>query len=80
MGDLVLEELEHLEFDLTSGETALFERIPGYGIALLPKNGHPVRIPGYGDNNGYYNSSIDLVLSKDGEVVATFEVSECQDY
>lgn len=74
--DLTLEDFAGLEFDLTSDN--FFERIDGYGIALNPVVGHPVRIPGYGSNNGYYSSNLDLVLDgKDFHKV--FDISECQD-
>lgn len=72
-----IEDFEGLEFDLSNDN--FFERIPDYGIALLPINGHPIRIPGYGDNNGYYGADITLVLQKDNETLR-FDVSECQDY
>lgn len=70
--DLKLEDFDGLEFDL-SGDT-FFERVPDYGIRLIPVSGHPVSIPGYGYNNGYYSSNLDLTLS-DGR---TFDVSSCQ--
>lgn len=70
--DLKLEDFEGLEFDL-SGES-FFERVEDYGIRLIPVNGHPISVPGYGYNNGYYGSNIDLCLS-DGR---TFDVSNCQ--
>ena len=50
--DLKIEDFKDLEFDLTNDD--FFERIEDYGIALKPINGFPVRIPGYGSNNGYY--------------------------
>jgi len=75
--DLTLEDFEGLEFDL---ESNFFERIEDYGIALLPIVGHPVRIPGYGWNNGYYSSQLDLVLlDTHNEIIKAFDVSECQD-
>lgn len=74
--DLALDEFDELEFDLTSDK--FFERIEGYGIALKPLSGHPVRIPGYGYNNGYYSSNLDLFLSDDKGLSIKFDVSECQ--
>lgn len=73
MEDITLADFEGLEFNLTGD--SFFERIDGYGIALLPVNGHPVRIPGYGFNNGYYSSNMSLVLS-DGR---SFDIEECQE-
>lgn len=74
--DLTLEDFEGLEFDLTSD--SFFERIEDYGIALIPIVGHPIRIPGYGSNNGYYGSNIDLVIEVNHKVFKRFDVSECQ--
>jgi hypothetical protein len=77
LADLTLEDFEGLEFDLSNDD--FFERIENYGIALKPKNGHPVRIPGYGSNNGYYSSNLALVLEANGEVIKRYDITECQD-
>lgn len=74
--DLSLDDFEGLEFDL-SGDS-FFERVDGYGIRLVPINGHPVSVPGYGYNNGYYSSNLSLVLTKDGKQISKFDISECQ--
>jgi len=75
--DLTLADFDGLEFDLTSD--TFFERIEDFGITLNPLVGHPVSIPGYGSNNGYYSSNLDLVLiNNDGDVYKSFNVSECQ--
>lgn len=74
--DLTIEDFEGLEFDLESDE--LFERIPNYGIALKPVFGHPVRIPGYGNNNGYYSSNLSLVITDRKNFTRKFDISECQ--
>lgn len=75
--DLTLSDFEGLEFDLTND--AFFERIDGYGIALKPVNGYPVRIPGYGFNNGYYSSRLDLIISdNEDRVLKTYNISDCQ--
>lgn len=76
-GDLTLDDFNGLEFDLTSDN--FFERIEDYGIALKPIHGHPVRIPGYGFNSGYYSSNLDLVLSDNKGFRKVFDISECQD-
>jgi hypothetical protein len=74
--DLTLADFEGLEFDLSNDN--FFKRLEGYGIALLPIHGHPVRVAGHGYNNGYYSSNLDLVLSgKDFN--KTFDISDCQD-
>lgn len=72
-----LEDFDGLEFDLSTD--AFFERVPDYGIRLVPTNGHPVSIPGYGYNNGYYSSNLSLILTTpDGK--KTFDISECQEW
>ena len=77
LSDLELEDFEGLEFDLSNDD--FFERIEGYGIALKPINGFPIRIPAYGQNNGYYSSNLSLVLEGMGwEKV--YDITECQDY
>lgn len=78
MGDLTIEDFKGLEFNLSNDD--FFERIEGYGICLKPLNGHPVRIPGYGSNNGYYSSNMDLLLTDDKTFTRTFDISNCQDY
>ena len=76
--DLTLEDFEGLEFDLDRDD--FFERIEGYGIALKPVNGHPVRIPAYGQNNGYYSANLSLVIInlKSGKVIKSFDITHCQ--
>lgn len=74
--DLELNDFDGLLFDL-SGE-AWFERIPDYGIALLPANGHPVRIAGHAYNNGYYSDQLTLVLKRPGVSAREFDITECQ--
>lgn len=74
--DLTLSDFEGLVFDLSKDD--FFERIEDYGIALRPIEGFCVRIPGYGFNNGYYSSNLDLMLSDDNGFQKTFDISECQ--
>lgn len=74
--DLTMSDFEGLEFDITKDD--FFERIEGYGIALKPIHGHPVRIPGYGYNNGYYSARLDLILSDGGDFSKVFDISDCQ--
>ena len=74
--DLTLSEFDGLEFDL-SGE-GFFKRIDGYGIELIPIQGHSVRIAGHGSNNGWYSTNLTLVLSLNGEE-KKFDITECQD-
>jgi len=75
--DLTLKDFDGLEFDLTNDK--FFKRIPGYGIELIPIKGHSVKIPGYGDNNGYYGDYIDLVVKGEG-YEKIYDITECQDY
>ena len=73
--DLTIADFEGLEFDLSNDN--FFKRIEDYGIELIPINGHSVKVPGYGSNNGYYSSKLDLVISGNG-IEKSFDVSECQ--
>jgi len=73
-----LSDFEGLEFDFTNNE--FFTRIKGFGISLNPVNGFPVRIPGYGSNNGYYSSYLELIVSQYGFEWKRFNITECQDY
>jgi len=74
---LTLADFDGLEFDLSSDY--FFERIEGYGIALTPLAGHPVRIPGYGSNNGYYSADLTLVLRDVTGFKKVFDITECQE-
>lgn len=69
-------EFEGLEFDLSS--PSFFEKVDGYGIRLLSTNGHPVSVPGYGYNNGYYSHNLTLILERP-DSTTKFDISECQD-
>jgi len=71
--DLTLSEFEGMEFDLSNDD--FFEKIEGYGIALKPTNNFPVRIAGYGSNNGYYSTELKLVISFRKE----YDITECQE-
>ena len=73
--DLSLQDFEGLEFDLSSDK--FFEKVEDYGIRLLPVNGQPVSVPGYGYNNGYYSADLSLILQKEGSTT-TFDITECQ--
>lgn len=53
-------DFSNLLFDLNS--KSLIEKVPGYGIRLVPTNGHPISIPGYADNNGYYTDDLTIVI------------------
>lgn len=77
LSDLTLEDFAGLKFNLTNDN--FLEKIEGYGIALKPINGFPVRIPGYGSNNGYYSHNLTLTLSDGKAFYKVFDISECQD-
>ena len=76
--DVEMTDFEGLEFNLTNGQ--FFRRIEGYGIELIPIRGFSVRVAGYGDNNGYYSSDLELVLTHEGETKRSYDITECQDY
>jgi hypothetical protein len=75
--DLSIGDFDGLEFDLTND--GFFDRIEGYGIALKPILGFPVRIAGHGYNNGYYSSDMDLIISDGKDFFRKYDISECQD-
>lgn len=71
---------EGLLFDLSDVNT-LITKIPDFGISINPVNGHPVKIPGYGSNNGYYSDNLSVVVeNKTTGVTTTVDITECQDY
>lgn len=74
--DLTPEDYAGLEFDLDS---EYFERIEGYGIALKPINGHPLRIPCYGYNNGYYSHELTLILEDPDGNLTGHDITKCQE-
>jgi len=72
-----IEDVRNLEFDLNSDD--FFEKVEGYGIRLLPKNGLPLSIPGYSDNNGCYSDDLLLELTLNGNnVLKKFDITNCQ--
>tara|TARA_X000001382_G_C3165613_1_gene177744 strand:+ start:119 stop:466 length:348 start_codon:yes stop_codon:yes gene_type:complete len=78
MDDLTIEDFEGLEFDLTSDN--FFKRIEGYGIELVPIIGYSVKIPGYAENNGYYSSQLDLIITDNESFTKEYDIAECQDW
>jgi len=73
--DLSIKDFDGLEFNLNNG--SFFKPIEGYGIELIPIYGHSVKVPGYGTNNGYYSSNLELILSGE-KVKIIFDITECQ--
>ncbi len=76
LSDLTIKDFEGLEFDLSNDE--FFKRIPDYGIEMIPIKGWPVKIPGYGSNNGYYSNQLDLILEQD-RVKKVYDITDCQE-
>ena len=76
--DLTPEDFEGLEFDFTNDN--FFNRIEDYGIELVPINGHSVKIPGYGANNGYYSDNLTLVLQLGDGTTKEYGITECQSW
>lgn len=76
MGDLTLKDFEGLEFDLSNDN--FFKRIPDYGIELIPTEGWAIKIPGYGYNNGYYGTNIDMVVKFKNGDKRIYNISDCQ--
>jgi len=77
LSDLTMADFEGLQFDLTNDR--FFNRIPDYGIELIPIHGHSVKIAGHGYNNGYYSDQLDMIIEKDGKEVKRYDITECQD-
>lgn len=69
-------DYDDLLFDLSNDY--FFTRIEGYGIQLNALNNFPLRIPGYGVNNGYYSSNLSLILTDINGESKSYNVSECQ--
>lgn len=74
---VTLEDFEDCIFNLANEN--FFERVPDYGIRLIPNNNYPISIPGYGDNNGYYTDNLSIILkNSDGKIIKQFDITECQ--
>ena len=76
-----MSEYEGLLFDFDTEDLSnSIERVEGSGIRLKPNNGHPIFIPGYSSNNGFYSDDITLVFCRygDDDVYCQIDVTECQ--
>ena len=73
---LTIKDFEGLKFDLSSDK--FFEKVPEYGIRLLPLNGHPIPVPGYGYNNGYYGTNLCLKVTDGDGNITEYDITECQ--
>jgi hypothetical protein len=76
--DLTIDDFKGLEFDLDSDN--LINKVEGYGIELNPVNGYPIRIPGYGYNNGCYSDDIELILfdKNSKKEIKKYDITDCQ--
>lgn len=75
-----IEDFKDLEFDLSDDK--FFRKIEGYGIELIPTNGHSVKIPGYAVVDGYYSCNLYMEIRKDyelfgGQLVESYMLNEC---
>ncbi len=73
---ITIDDFDGLEFDLSTDN--FFERVKDFGIRLLPTNGHPVPIPGYGYNNGYYSHQLTLIVELPNRSTRYYDITECQ--
>jgi hypothetical protein len=71
-----IKDFEGQVFDLSNEN--FFEKIPEYGIRLLPLNGHPIPVPGYGYNNGYYGTNLCLKVTDNEGKITEYDITECQ--
>jgi len=74
--DFSIKDLESFIFDFD--KEPWFERVPEFGIRLLPVNGHPIPVPGYACNNGYYSDELKLILTKPDGSRIEYDITECQ--
>lgn len=68
----------HFDFDIVDLSRSI-ERVEGSGIRLVPNDAHPIFVPGYSSNNGYYSD--DLSLCFYGYEIGTLgkiDITECQ--
>lgn len=72
-----LEDFDGLEFDLSND--SFFERVDGFGIRLIAKNGQKISVPGYGHNNGYYSHELTLIIKNHQKnIKKEYDITECQ--
>lgn len=66
------------EFDFSHGVT--FKKVEDIGIILLDAEENKYLICGYGNNNGYYGTNLDLVyIDPSGQEVCSYDITECQE-
>ena len=73
-------EDDMLFFFFSEDPMSFFCKVEDFGIRLLPTNNHPISVPGYGSNNGFYNSHIDLIVEdmRFHKEILNIDASECQ--
>lgn len=68
----------HFDFDIVDLSRSI-ERVDGSGIRLLPKDDHPIFVPGYSSNNGYYSDNLSLCFySYELGALGDIDITECQ--
>lgn len=68
----------HFDFDIVDLSRSI-ERVKGSGIRLIPNDDHPIFVPGYSNNNGYYSDDLSLYFfSYDLGVLGNIDITECQ--
>lgn len=66
------------EFDFSEGVP--FKKVEDIGIILFDTDENRYLICGYGYNNGYYGTAIDLrYCDEDGNIIYRYDVTECQE-
>jgi hypothetical protein len=71
-----LKDFEGHIFDLSNDK--FFEKVPDYGIRLIPLNNHEIPVPGYGYNNGYYSTNLVLRVTDNEGKLTEYDITECQ--
>ena len=69
-------DIYNQEFDFSEGVN--FKKVEGVGILLYDTDGNKYLVNGYGYNNGYYGTNIELELYQE-KLKYHYDVSECQD-
>lgn len=64
-------------FDFSNGVS--FKEVEDMGILLTDIEGNNYLVNGYGENNGYYGTNIDLILCDENyKTIFEYDVSNCQ--
>ncbi len=68
------------EFEWEDEKGIGFIRVPGDGINIYDVEGNIYFIPGRGENNGYYSDDLMLDFYEGENVVASYDITECQEW